>query len=163
MTISDELQKLAELRRNGTISEDEFELAKKRVLEGPQEVIPSAQLEELSARTELMQLDREWELERENYMVLGKYGRKQIPGKTSSLFGGIFIVASGILWTLMAASMTGFGGAGTFDLFPLFGVLFILFGAGLSVHAFLKAGQYEEAQRRYRRRRQEIQGRNRPL
>ena len=161
MTISDELHKLDQLRRNGTISNDEFEIAKRKVLEGSQDDARSDHLEEIRAQNELAQLDREWELERENYMVVGKYGRKHIPGKVSSVLGGFFIVGFGIFWTVMAASMTGFGGAGVLSIFPLFGVLFILFGAGMSIVAFIKAGQYEEAQKRYQRRRQEIQTKNR--
>ena len=161
MTISEELQKLDELRRNGTISYDEFEIAKRKVLEGPQEAPRSDHLEEIIAQNELAQLDREWELERENYMVAGKYGHKHIPGRFSSAFGGFFIVGFGIFWTAMAASMTGFGGAGIVSIFPLFGVLFVVFGAGMSIMAFVKAGQYEEAQERYQRRRRELQNKNR--
>lgn len=179
MSISDELQKLDDLRRNGTISDDEFELAKKKVLQEPQDAIHSDQLEEIKFQNELAQLDREWELERENYMVSGKRGR-YIPGKASSLFGGIVIVGFGIFWTLMAASMTGHRDA-SFDairvdssgvvntetsgnsigsIFPLFGVLFVLFGAGMSLYSFTKASQYEEAKQRYQDRRWEMQNRN---
>ena len=38
---------------------------------------------------------------------------------------------------------------------------FILFGAGMSIRAFVKAGQYEEAQERYQRRRREVLNKNR--
>jgi hypothetical protein len=162
MTISDELQKLAELRRNGTISEDEFELAKKRVLEGPQEVIPSAQLEELRAHAELMQLDREWALDREKYMISGKYGRKYGPGKAGSVIAGASIVVCGILYILIFTSGP-LKDDGPFSPFVLFGASIILLGAGMGVHWFLKACRYEEAEQRYQRRRQEIQDRNRPL
>ena len=161
MTISDELLKLDELRRNGTISGDEFEIAKKKALEGPQDASQSEHLEEIKAQNEIAQLDREWELERENYMVVGKNGHRHIPGKASSVFVGIFTVGFGIFWTAMAASMIGFGGDGVFSIFPLFGVLSVLFGAGMSIYAFVKAGQYEQAQQRYQRRRREMQNRNR--
>lgn len=161
MTISDELQKLDELRRNGTLSSEEFEIAKRRVLEGSQGSAGSDHLEEIKAQNELAQLDREWSLERENYMVEGQHGHKHIPGKISSVLGGLFIVGFGIFWTVMAASMTGFGEAGVFSIFPLFGILFILFGAGMSIRAFVKAGQYEEAQERYQRRRREVLNKNR--
>ena len=160
MTISDELQKLDELRRNGTISYDEFEIAKRMVLEGPQDTARPDHLEEIKAQNELAQFDREWELERENYMVAGKYGHKHIPGRFSSALGGFMIVGFGIIWTLMAASMTGFGRAGVISLFPLLGVLFVLFGAGMSMMAFVKAGQYQEARERYQRRRRELQNKN---
>lgn len=161
MTISDELRKLDELRRNGTISGDEFEIAKKKTLEGPQDASHSEHLEEIKAQNEIAQLDREWELERENYMVAGNNGHRHIPGKASSVIVGIFIVGFGIFWTAMAALMTGFGSDGVFSIFPLFGVLFVLFGAGMSIFAFVKAGEYEEAQQRYQRRRREMQDRNR--
>ncbi len=94
-------------------------------------------------------------------MVVGKDGHRHIPGKASSVFVGIFTVGFGIFWTAMAASMIGFGGDGVFSIFPLLGVLFVLFGAGMSIYAFVKAGQYEQAQQRYQRRRREMQDRNR--
>jgi hypothetical protein len=68
-----------------------------------------------------------------NCYVSGKYGHRYIPGKVSSLFGGFFIVGFGIFWTAMAASITNFGGVGIFSIFPFFGILFILFGAGMSM------------------------------
>lgn len=159
MSVTDELQKLDELRRNGALSADEFEIAKRKVLEGPQGAARSDHLEEIKTQNEVAQLDREWELERENYMVAGYYGHRLIPRKGSSVFGGLVVVAFGIFWTATAASMTGFGGAGVF--LPLFGVLFTLFAAGMSINAFVKAGQYEEAQGQYQRRRRELLNRNR--
>ena len=60
----------------------------------------------------------------------------------------------------MASSMAAIGG-GPFNFFPFVGVLFILFGAGMSVVGFMKSVQHDEAQRRYQRRRAEIQNRAR--
>ncbi|AMV33681.1 hypothetical protein VN12_16250 [Pirellula sp. SH-Sr6A] len=160
MSISDELQKLDELRRNGALSFDEFEIAKRLVLQGSEDSVRSDHLEEIKVQNELAQLDREWELERENYMVAGRYGHKYIPGKASSAFGGLFVVGFGVIWTVIAATVTRIGGAGVFSIFPLFGVLFVLFGAGMSFMAFVKAGQYEEAHERYQRRRRELQSKN---
>ncbi len=60
MTIADELQKLDELRRSGAISFDEFEIAKRKVLEGPQDFTEYDHLEEIKAQNEVAQLDREW-------------------------------------------------------------------------------------------------------
>lgn len=161
MSISDELQKLDALRRSGALTYDEFETAKRRVLEGSSNGVEAQHLEEIKAQNELSQVDREWELERENYMVEGKYGRRHIPSKASSAIGGLFIVGFGIFWTIMAASITSIGGFGVFSFFPLFGVLFVVFGAAMSIRAFTKAGEYEEAQQRYRQRRQAVQDKNR--
>jgi Short C-terminal domain len=156
MALSEEIQKLDELRRKGTLSPEEFEIAKRRVLEASQYDTGVDHLEEIKAQNELAQIDREWGMERENYMVTGKYGRKYIPDKVSSVFGGIFAVGVGIFWMAMTTSITGFGGAGVFSPFPLFGVLFILFGVGASFWSFVQAELYEEAQERYQRRRREI-------
>lgn len=156
MSISDELQKLDELRRNGAISADEFEIAKMRVLEIPRDTERDRHLEDIKAQNELFQLDREWELERENYMIPGKYGHKHIPGKISSVLVGLFIVCVGIVWTVMATFITGFAVDNVSRFFPLFGVFVVLFGIGMSIYAFSKAVQYGEAQLRYQRRRSEM-------
>jgi hypothetical protein len=161
MTLSEEIQKLDELCRNGTLSPEEFEIAKRRVLGGSQYSAGADHLEEIKFQNELAQVDREWGMERENYMVAGKDGRKYIPSKVGSVFGGVLIVGFGIFWTSMTISI--FSGAGVFSFFPLFGVLFILFGAGTSIWDFVKAGQYEEAQERYQRRRREILNKSRKL
>ena len=160
MTLSEEIQKLDELRRNGTLSPEEFEIAKRRVLEGSQYSAGANHLEEIKAQNELAQIDREWGMERENYMVAGKYGQ-YIPNKVSSVFGGIFLVGFGIFWTAMVSPVMGSGGAGVLSIFPLFGVFFILFSVGTSIRAFVKAGQYEEAQKRYQRCRREILNKSR--
>ena len=77
MTISDELQKLDELRRNGTLSPEEFEMAKRRVLDEPQDGGLADYFEEIKAHDALAKLDRGWELERKKYMI-----------SRSSRFGG---------------------------------------------------------------------------
>lgn len=156
MTISDEIKKLDKLRRNGALSPDEFEIAKRRVLEGPQVSVGADRLEEIETQIEVAQLDREWELERENYLVEGEYRQQYVPSKVSSVFAGLLAIGFGIFWTVMTASMTRFDGAGDFGIVTLFGVLFILLGAGWSIRAFVKASQHEEAQERYQRRRREI-------
>lgn len=158
MSISDELWKLDELRRSGALSEREFEIAKRKVLEESSDQYGDFdQLEEIKNQNDVAQLDRAWKLERENYMIHGKYGRKHIPGKASSLFGGVILVAFGIFWTVMAGVVAGpFGGLGS--LFPIFGVLFVLFGIGVTIHSFIKAGRYQDAQEQYHRRRRELTG-----
>lgn len=156
MTIADELWKLDELRRNGAISHDEFELAKRKSLEGSQDAGRSAQLEEIKLQNQIAQLDREWELERENYLVAGRNGYQSIPEKSSCVIGGVFIVAFGIFWTVTSAYSTGFGRDGAIGLFPWLGVFFSIFGGGLSIHAFLKASRYEKARQGYQRKRREM-------
>jgi LSD1 subclass zinc finger protein len=120
------------------------------------------QVEKLTRQNELEALDREWEMEKESFMVSGKHGLRQLPTKTGSLIGGIVIAVFGLFWTVMAFSITGtashFGGGfgGLFSCFPLFGLLFVAGGIATSVFAYRKAGDYELARRRYKRRRRDV-------
>jgi hypothetical protein len=151
MSVSDEIQKLDQLRRDGTLTFEEFEIAKRQVLGGSFDGAGSRHLEDLKAQNEVAQLDREWELARDDFMITGNHGAKHVPRKVSSVLGGVVVVAFGIFWTSMAATIPGPG-----RLVSLFGFVFILFGVGLSIRNFMKAGQYEEAQGRYKRRRKEL-------
>jgi len=159
MSMADELRKLQDLRDAGTLTDEEFASAKARVLAGESSDQPPASgfadhLEEIKRQNEVEQLDREWAMERERYMVTGRYGYRSIPSQGASVLGGVLFVAFGILWTVLAS---GIGGG----FFAMFGVLFILFGAGISIYSFIKAGQYEEARQRYQRRRAGLVDRDR--
>lgn len=166
MSLADELNKLEDLRRRGVLSDAEFEKAKASVLAGPPGETPvaehlSAQLAEVRYQNDLARLDREWEIEREQYMVEGKYGRRYLPTPGGSLgmavVGGVF----GIFWTIMTVSMMFAGPAEepfrvASCLFPLFGVLLTCFAVSLGVNAYAKAQKYQEALARYQRRRSDV-------
>ena len=156
MSIADELEKLDELRRRGVLSSAEFEVGKRKILNGDGGAVRLSQFDELQKHNEVAELDREWELERENYQVRGKYGQRYTPSKASSVIGGVVIVAFGIFWTAMAASISS-GMPGIGSVFPLFGVLFIIGGVAMSIRGFVKAEQYAQAEDQYRRRRSELQ------
>src|SRR5437879_3229328 len=81
---------------------------------------------------------------------MGRYGQRSIPSQGMSVLGGVVVVGFGIFWTAMAASM------GAPGFFPLFGVLFILAGVGMSIYSYTKASAYEEAQQRYQHRRAQL-------
>ena len=106
-------------------------------------------------------LDREWDRESDKYKVTGHYGHRHTPTKGSSVFMGVAILAFGIFWVAMTSSISsGFGGRG-FSLFPLFGVLFICFGVGMSIWSYQQAERYEKAHQRYRQRRRELTSKRR--
>jgi hypothetical protein len=147
MSIADELLKLNRLHREGMLTDEEFEKAKAAVLVAPLANPATGHLEEIRNQNEVAQLDREWHNERERYMVVGRYGTRSIPSRGTSLIGGVVIAGFGTLWTVMAASM------GAPGFFPLFGVLFVLAGVGMSAYSFIKAGEYEQAYQRYQQRR----------
>jgi hypothetical protein len=160
MSMADELRKLQDLHAAGTLSDDEFAAAKATALasgqtDAPADRVVEGHLAEIKHQNDVAQLDREWAMERERYMVAGRYGYRYLPSRGMSLLGGIVVCGFGLLWTVMAASM----GAPAF--FPLFGLLFILLGIGVSANAFLKAGQYEDARLRYQRRRGQLLNRDR--
>jgi hypothetical protein len=113
-----------------------------------------ARLSHLEREARVARIDREWQVEREKYLVTGRHGRRQVPTTAGSAIGGIFMVGFGIVWTIFAFSLTSNSPFGGGMLFPVFGVLFILLGAGWSIYAFNKAQEYERAHAEYRRRRQ---------
>ena len=160
MSISEELQRLDELRRDGVLSNAEFDLAKRQVLEGPDHTEATEQLGEIRAQNEVAQLDREWDLERENYMMTGKYRRQYKPTKAGSVFAGILITAFCVFWVGMANSMPSFGPMGIASMLPLIGVLFGAFAVSKCIQGFIKAGQFEEAQSKYKLRRNQLLNEN---
>ena len=124
----------------------------------------SNQIGELNAHNELATIDREWRLERENYKVSGKDGHRAIPSKGESVVGGVVITVFGCFWTAMAFGVTS--AASVFGTsfgpppivrvgFPLFGILFVVGGIFKAAQTYSKATDYEAAEKRYRRRRQQ--------
>lgn len=168
MSIADELQKLEELRRGGSLTDEEFAQAKARVLAGssssPGEQAGqqlSEHLAEVRHQNELARVDREWEMERQKYFITDRYGRRHIPtsgmGIGIAAVGGIF----GLLWTIMAISITGSGPAdGPFGVarvvFPLFGVVLIVGAIGYGIYCYSRAQEYEKALAAYQSRRRAI-------
>ena len=126
----------------------------------------SEQVNNLSGLTEVAALDREWELERENYMVTTKHGGRQIPSEAGAIGSGVAIAVFGCFWTVTAFAITSdmptIGPSGIFESgFPFFGVIFMIVGVVSSVFSYNKASDYRRAQQRYRRRREEIKRRTR--
>ncbi|MEA3207084.1 MAG: hypothetical protein QOE70_141 [Chthoniobacter sp.] len=107
----------------------------------------------IQLQNDLEQLDREWLLERENYMVQNKHGVTSEPTGSGSVFGGLVAVVFGGFWTYMAAEH----GAPSF--FPFFGVVFILVGAAAAVNGYSKACGLEQARTAYQRRRAALERR----
>ncbi|MBA3315036.1 MAG: hypothetical protein H0T47_17325 [Planctomycetaceae bacterium] len=123
----------------------------------------AVQLEDLQRRSEVADLDRQWDADRERFYVTGKHGHRHLPTEGGSIVGGIVITIFGVIWTMIACGIGGaaFGNApGPFGLigaiFPLFGIAFIAFGLWNAFQSYNKASEYEKAQARYRRRREEL-------
>ena len=119
----------------------------------------------IKLQNELERLDREWMLEKEQYMVRGKDGHLSVPSRPASIAGGVIAVVFGLFWTIMAAGIVGvFSGVGgrgfgvVGGLFPCFGLLFIGLGIAASIHHYSKASDFELRQRQYHHARQRLLG-----
>ncbi|MCI0703849.1 MAG: hypothetical protein L0241_22545 [Planctomycetia bacterium] len=165
MSLADELKKLDDLRRAGTLTDAEFTKAKAALIagggssgSGPVVDKLGEQLAEVRYQNELERIDREWEIEKEKYMLTGRYGRRYLPttglGLGTAAGGGIF----GAFWTVMAFAITsGAPDVGPFQIakvfFPLFGVVFTIGSIIYGVHMIQKANAYEQAFAEYKSRR----------
>lgn len=172
MSLADELAKLDDLRRRGALTEAEFEAAKATLLNQGAAPEVSGQLadtlDEVRFQNELARLDREWEAEREQYMVVSRYGQRYPPNATGAVVGGVIAVVFGVVWLTIASGMaffaTGFmardANAGPFLFFPwcfpAFGVLFIGFGIYIAASTYSRAQRYQDALDAYQRRRQHL-------
>lgn len=168
MSIADELQKLEELRRTGALSDQEFAQAKAALLAGaagpPPEPLGqhlAEQMAEVRHQNELARIDREWEMERQQYLITDRYGARQVPtpgmGIGIAIVGGVF----GLLWTVMAFAITGgapdFGPFGVAHVvFPLLGVVFIGAAVGFGVYCYSRAQKYQRAFAAYQARRRGV-------
>ena len=138
MSISDELEKLAELRREGVLSDDEFEIAKQKVLHGESDTSANEQLEDIKNQNEIAQLDRQWDIEREKLMTYSEHGHRRVPSKNGSLIGGVVFCGFGLFMMTIT---------------PAIGLIAIVLGVGASAFSFFKAGKYQAAEQNYKRRR----------
>jgi hypothetical protein len=101
-------------------------------------------------QNELEALDREWAIQREQFMTRNEDGSRSVPNATGSVVGAVVAALFGIIWIGFTSSMGGD------SLFPLFGVLFIGVAIWAAIHGYRKAGAYAEAERNYQRRREEV-------
>jgi hypothetical protein len=161
MSLADELQKLEDLRRSGALSNVEFAQAKAALLAGttaaPENQPLAKQLAEVRLQNELAQIEREWDIERQKYLIQNRYGARIVPtsgmGIGMAVIGGIF----GLFWTVMAVAITGSApDIGPFwiakIIFPLFGVLFICGAVGFGIYAHTRAQAYQRAFEEYQAR-----------
>ncbi|WP_157606277.1 SHOCT domain-containing protein [Schlesneria paludicola] len=166
MSLTDELQKLEQLRQNGTLTEDEFTRAKSLLLATPAptlEVNPAieTQLSQLRHLSELERIDREWSIERRQYEVVGRYGRRYVPSTGESLATILLGGTLGTLWTagaIVVTSATSSIGLQVSDrtigayLLPGVGILVILISTVFGLSRFIIAQNYRSAYRAYQQR-----------
>lgn len=168
MNLSEELAKLQSLHWNGALTDEEFTRAKDRLLAKDGAAGSPAVSQRQELEVELERIDREWNMERENYLVSGKHGTRHVPSKTGSIVGGIFVTMFSLFWIAMAIGITGvMPNEGPFSIakvaFPMFGVCFLGFAIAAMMKGYSKAGQMELAEQAWQQRRAEVEGRLKAL
>jgi hypothetical protein len=103
----------------------------------------------------LHQLDRDWVRERQQYMIMNRYGRRYVPTPAGSIMVTVAVIGFGAVWTVTALNM-GRADAGRFDPFPFLGIVVMVLGVVVGALSYRKARRYQKAYDEYRRRRQEL-------
>src|SRR5438045_1138192 len=52
-------------------------------------------VEHLAHEAELARIDREWQIEREQYLMTGRYGNRYVPTPALSIFSGVLVAGFG--------------------------------------------------------------------
>jgi len=102
--------------------------------------------EVIKLQNELERVDREWMMQREQFMTRGKDGELSVPSTTASIVGAGFMAVVGLI---MATVGHGIG---------FFGILFALIAVGMGIYGVSKAQQYESQHRAYAMKRQRLLG-----
>lgn len=106
-------------------------------------------LETIKLQNELERIDREWVMEKDQYMIRGKHGTLREPTSgPAGILIGIFVICFGLFWTVMAAAI--------FPPMALFGLIFIGFAIANIATSKRKAKAYDAARARYDARRREL-------
>lgn len=105
------------------------------------------QIAELQRQNELERIDREWEKERERYLLHHKNGTKSEPSASLGIIAGVLVAVFAVMWLGFAMSL------GAPDGFTCFGVMFLIGAVFIAATSVVKARSYQEAHQRYLKRR----------
>jgi len=155
MSIDDELRKLVDLHRRGGISDEELAAAARDVVMAGGIATDESAIEKQIAqlkqqRDEIEQLDRDWETERERYLITERFGNRVIPSRWGSIVNALAIVVFCIVW--IGLSMIG----ETRIWFIVFGVFAFAVGLAACAYRYRIASAHDEAHSRYQRRREAL-------
>ena len=160
---TDDLLLLEELRRAGSLTPEEFTLAKAKLLTGSADVGAVQAQAQLAAQTdiklrrlelqsELLHVEREWDDVGETLMLRGKYGRRTVP-----THGGATLIAIiGIVCILPFVLISFVSRVGA-TLPILMGLGLTAFCLALASHMGKAATKYKEAEAEYCARKAELQ------
>ena len=151
MSITDEFTQLQALHEAGTLTDDEFTTAKAKVLaaESPTASDGALQKEvqQLKIQNTIIQLDQDWEIEREYYLVWRKDGTPLVPTTNSTVNDVILVCIISVFLIVLGAVL------------PHVRTLMLAGAAVLAVGLYAiqsnynKAIAYDQAEKRYRQQR----------
>ncbi len=105
---------------------------------------------DIALEEELNQVDREWHLERDRYLMMSEFGGKKIPSKQRGLIAGIILAAIAVgLFFKFQSLQPGLSR----ELGPYISGIVLLFGVGLGWLQYSKGLDYERAHAAYLARR----------
>jgi hypothetical protein len=110
------------------------------------------QLDQLIWQGELERIDREWEQQRETFVIVGRHGQRRYPDNsntTGNVVGVSIVVIFLWFWLNTAHQM------GAPPIFPLFGVFVLVAVVVGTAMESQKAGEYNQAKADYEKRRSE--------
>jgi hypothetical protein len=148
----DAIRRLQTLHGKGSLTDEQFAQSKAAILANAP---LDEHVAEIVLREELAELDGQWELERDQYLVQFKQIR-YLPTKGTSVLIGVVMVAAGAIWTAGAHRIKGALPGDMPNSFSWFGVLFTIAWLGFSVYSYLQADRYERASEAYQRRREQL-------
>ncbi|MBK1790906.1 hypothetical protein [Persicirhabdus sediminis] len=150
MSLVSELEKLEQLHQSGSLSQHEFAIAKRKLLneDSHEQQVADSQLAKI--HNDIEELDRSWLIEREKYMSSGFFGKQRTPSKSNSLIDIIWIIVLGSYFIIGETFRD-------LDVYSstLIGLPFIMCLV-IAIKDYKKATNYELAEAVYQKKRKEL-------
>ncbi|MBK1790907.1 SHOCT domain-containing protein [Persicirhabdus sediminis] len=150
MSLVSELEKLEQLHQSGSLSQHEFAIAKRKLLNEDSHDQQVADSQVVKIQNDIEELDRSWLIEREKYMSSAKFGKQRAPSKSGSI--------TYLIWISFAAScfiVPDICRGQDLDFPPIFALTFIV-PIVIGVIGYKKATNYELAEAVYQKKRKEL-------
>src|SRR5262249_41652061 len=106
MNIADAFEKLEVMHESGGLTDAELAAVRRSILAIDEDAI-EAEIEELKRhKRELEQLDHDWQVGGERYMVTEKFGDRSIPSRWGSVVNAVVILVFGVVWIAVSLGRT---------------------------------------------------------
>ena len=103
----------------------------------------------LERQNEVAFIDRQWEREKQRYMITDEHGRQHLPSEMGAVLTGVAMLVFGVVWLVGTAASGG-------GPMVVVGLLVVLIGLAAAMYQYHTAKDYRTAARRYRQRRKQV-------